>query len=158
MPIHGERQGRTAVPIHAPALISLSLPFEVIGVVILVVRLWPGLALGHMMFVGVMSNSLFAQVRHATPGAKPAAVRVIFYLMNFGRAVFILGLLADTAILKQIGTPIMGVGILHGIVLFTMACSGSRVSLPRLPRSERRVKGSDSGKEAKRATGPGFGV
>lgn len=48
-------------------------------------------------------------------------MRVLFYLMNFGRAVFILGLLADTAILKQIGTPIMGVGILHGIVLFTMA-------------------------------------
>lgn len=108
------------MPIHAPALISLSLPFEVIGVVILV-RLWPGLALDHMMFVGVMSNSLFAQVRHVTLGAKPAAVRVLFYLMNFGLAVFILGLLADTAILKQIGTPIMGVGILHGIVLFTMA-------------------------------------
>ena len=150
-------------------LISLSLPFEVIGVVILVVRLWPGLksvdsqnagpsflsfqtvvwlvlnivffiyligrfqgdfdnvrvglilALDHMMFIGVMSNSLFAQVRHAAPEAKPAAVRVLFFLMNIGLAVFILGLLADTAILKRIGTPIMGLGILHGIVLFTMA-------------------------------------
>jgi hypothetical protein len=48
-------------------------------------------------------------------------VRVLFYLMNLGLAGFILGLLADTAILKQIFTPIMGLGILHGIALFTMA-------------------------------------
>lgn len=153
----------------APPLISLSLPFEVVGVVILVVRLWPGmrtvddagagpsflalpsagwlvlnivffiyliarfqgdfddvrpgliLALDHMMFIGVMSNALFAQVRAAATGAKPTAVRVLFYLMNVGLVLFVLGLLADSAILKQIGTPIMGLGILHGIAFFTMA-------------------------------------
>ena len=162
-------------------LISLSLPFEVIGVVILVVRLWPGLksvdsenagpsflafqtviwlvlnmvffiyligrfqgdfdlvrvglilALDHMMFIGVMSNSLFAQVRHAAPSAKPAAVRVLFFLMNIGLGVFILGLLADTAILKRIGTPIMGLGILHGIVLFTMALQRGPSEPERVP-------------------------
>lgn len=153
----------------SPALISVSLPFEIIGVVILVKRLWPGLsrvdttgagpsflaaptvvwlvlnlmmfiylivrfqgdfdnvrtglilALDHMMFIGVLSNSLFAQVRHAAPGVKPAAVRVLFFAMNIGLAGFVLGLLADTAILKQLFTPLMGLGILHGIVLFTMA-------------------------------------
>jgi hypothetical protein len=41
--------------------------------------------------------------------------------MNLGLAGFVLGLLADAAILKQISTPVMGLGILHGIVLFTMA-------------------------------------
>jgi hypothetical protein len=153
----------------APPLISLSLPFEVIGVGIFVKRLWPGLgrldsanvtsgfiaaptvlwlalnivffiyliarfqgdfddvrpglllALDHMMFVGVMTNSLFAQVRAAASEVKPAAVRVMFYAVNIGLAGFVLGLLADTAILKQIFTPIMGLGILHGIALFTMA-------------------------------------
>ncbi|HZJ50215.1 MAG TPA: hypothetical protein VFF07_05040 [Actinomycetota bacterium] len=153
----------------SPPLISLSLPFEVIGVGIFVKRLWPGLrrvdraratsgfvasptvlwlvlnimmfiylivrfqgdlddvrpglflALDHMMFIGVISNSLFAQVRAAAPDAKPAAVRVLFYAMNVGLAGFVLGLLADTAILKQIFTPLMGLGILHGIALFTMA-------------------------------------
>jgi hypothetical protein len=79
------------------------------------------LALDHMMFIGVMSNSLFAQVRAASPGAKPGAVRVLTYAMNIGLAGFVLGLLLDTAILKQIFTPIMGLGILHGIALFTMA-------------------------------------
>jgi len=150
-------------------LISISLPFEIIGVGIFVKRLWPGLrlvdmssalsgfvaaptilwlvlnivmfiyliarfqgdfdnvreglilALDHMMFIGVMSNSLFAQVRAASPGAKPAAVKVLTYGMNIGLAGFILGLLADTAILKQLFTPIMGLAILHGIALFTMA-------------------------------------
>jgi hypothetical protein len=150
-------------------LISLSLPFEIIGVGILVKRVWPGLrnvdtavsgsgfvaaptvfwivmniiffiyliarfqgdfdnvraglilALDHMMFIGVMSNSLFAQVRAAAPAAKPAAVRVLTFAMNLGLAGFILGLLMDTAILKQIFTPIMGLGILHGIALFTIA-------------------------------------
>ncbi|HJR46270.1 MAG TPA: hypothetical protein VJ927_11765 [Actinomycetota bacterium] len=153
----------------SPPLISISLPFEVIGVGIFVKRLWPGfravdttgagpsfvaaptvfwlvmnivmfiylivrfqgdfddvrvgliLALDHMMFIGVMSNSLFAQVRAAAPGARPAAVRVLTYAMNIGLAGFILGLLADTAILKQLFTPVMGLGILHGIVMFTMA-------------------------------------
>ena len=153
----------------SPPLISVSLPFEIIGVGIFVKRLWPGfrsvdtagsgpslvaaptvfwlvmnlimfvylivrfegdfdqvrlgliLALDHMMFIGVMSNSLFAQVRASSPGAKPAAVRVLTFAMNIGLAGFVLGLLADTAILKQIFTPIMGLGILHGIVMFTMA-------------------------------------
>jgi hypothetical protein len=153
----------------SPPLISVSLPFEIIGVAILVVRLWPGLrnvrmsegssallaaptifwlvanivmfiyligryqgdfddvrvglllALDHMMFIGVLSNSLFAQVRSAAADVKPAAVRVLFWLMNIGLAGFAVGLIADAAILKQIFTPIMGVGILHGVVLFTMA-------------------------------------
>ena len=157
-------------------LISLSLPFELIGVGILVKRVWPGLrtvdtatagpgfvaapsvfwlvgnmvffiyliarfqgdfddvraglilALDHMMFIGVMSNSLFAQVRAASPGAKPAAVRVMTAAMNIGLAGFIGGLLADTAILKQIFTPIMGLGILHGIAMFTMAIRRPSVS------------------------------
>jgi hypothetical protein len=153
----------------SPPLISISLPFEIIGVGILVKRLWPGLtrvdapgagpsfvaaptvvwlvlnimmfiylivrfqgdfddvrtglilALDHMMFIGVMSNSLFAQVRHAASDVKPAAVKVLSFAMNIGLAGFVLGLLADVAILKQLFTPLMGLGILHGIALFTMA-------------------------------------
>jgi hypothetical protein len=153
----------------APPLISVSLPFEVIGVGIFVKRVWPGLrnvdgeratpgfvasptvvwlvlniiffiyliarfqgdfdlvrvglilALDHMMFIGVMSNSLFAQVRAANPQAKATAVRVLFMAMNIGLAGFVVGLLADITILKQLFTPIMGLGILHGITLFLLA-------------------------------------
>jgi hypothetical protein len=160
----------------ATALISLSLPFEIIGTGIFVARMWPGLrrvdmgtagpplmaaptmlwltlnivmfiyliaryqgdfdnvrvglilALDHMMFIGVMTNSLFAQVRAAAPEVKPAAVRVFFFLVNVGLAGFVVGLIADAAILKRLFTPIMGLGILHGIVLFTLAMSGRRSS------------------------------
>jgi hypothetical protein len=165
----------------SPPLISLSLPFEIVGVGIFVKRLWPGLgslrtdsagpgfvaaptvfwlvmniimfiyliarfqgdfdqvrvglilALDHMMFIGVMSNSLFAQERAASPGAKPAAVKVLVYAMNVGLAGFILGLLADAAILKQLFTPVMGLGILHGIVLFTMQLRRPPVEAPATP-------------------------
>jgi hypothetical protein len=160
----------------SPPLISVSLPFEIIGVVILVVRLRPGLrkiqmregssallaaptvfwlvanillfiyligryqgdfddvrvglilALDHMMFIGVLSNSLFAQARSVAGDVKPTAVKVLFWSMNIGLAGFALGLIADVTILKRIFTPIMGLGILHGVLLFTMALQRNRNS------------------------------
>jgi hypothetical protein len=170
----------------SPPLISVSLPFEIIGVTILVVRLWPGLmnvkfgegssavlaaptvfwlvanivmfiyligryqgdfddvrvglilALYHMMFIGVLSNSLFAQVRSAAADVKPVAVQVLFWLMNVGLAGFVLGLIADVTILKQIFTPIMGLGILHGVVLFSMALQRGRTDTP-VPAEARAI-------------------
>lgn len=157
----------------SPPLISLSLPFEIIGVGILVARVWPGvkavqldgssamlaaptvvwlvanifmfiylivryqgdfddvetgliLALDHMMFIGVMSNSLFAQVRAATPQVPAAATRVLFFAMNVGIAGFALGLIADAALLKRIFTPIMGAGILYGVAVFVTALASGR--------------------------------
>jgi hypothetical protein len=85
------------------------------------VRIGLILALDHMMFIGVLSNSLFAQARAASSHVKPTAVRVLFWAMNVGLAGFVLGLIADVTILKQIFTPLMGLGILHGVALFTMA-------------------------------------
>ena len=150
-------------------LIIVSLPFEIIGVAIMVARLWPGvrnvrmeegssallaaptvfwlvanivmfiyligkyqgdfdnvptnliLALDHMMFIGVMSNSLFAQVRAATPQVGAGAVRVLFFAMNIGLAGFAVGLLADAALPKRIFTPIMGLGILFGVAVCVSA-------------------------------------
>ena len=156
----------------APPLISLSLPFEVVGVGILVARVWPGvrsvslsegssallaaptvfwlianiimfiyliakyqgdfdnvetrliLALDHMMFIGVMSNSLFAQVRAAAPLVRAQATRIVFFAMNIGIAGFALGLIADATVLKRVFTPIMGAGILYGVWVFVAALAG----------------------------------
>jgi hypothetical protein len=74
-----------------------------------------------MMFIGVMTNSLFAQVRSARPDVNAAYVRAMTFAINLGLAGFVLGLLADEAVLKRIFTPIMGTGILFGIVIFTIA-------------------------------------
>jgi hypothetical protein len=79
------------------------------------------LALDHMMFIGVMSSSLFAMVRAATPQVGGQAVRVLFLAMNVGIAGFALGLIADVTILKRIFTPIMGAGILFGVAVFVTA-------------------------------------
>lgn len=91
------------------------------------------LALDHMMFIGVMSSSLFAQVRAASSAVKPVSVRVLVYAMNIGLAGFVVGLIAEAAILKRIFTPIMGLAILHGIALFTMALRKPAAEVPAAP-------------------------
>lgn len=94
------------------------------------------LAVDHVMFIGVMSNSLFAQAR-AAAGDRVSAppVQVLFWTMNVGLLGFVVGLVADVAILKQLFTPVMGLGILHGVAIFTMALwrspvTGSRAQVP----------------------------
>lgn len=90
------------------------------------------LALDHIMFIGVMSNSLFAQVRAAAVDVKPAAVGVLLWTMNVGLLGFVLGLILDVTILKQVFAPVMGLGILHGLALFMMAL-GRSGDVPRSP-------------------------
>ena len=41
--------------------------------------------------------------------------------MSDSLAGFALGLILDAVILKRIFTPVLGVGILHGVALFTVA-------------------------------------
>jgi hypothetical protein len=74
------------------------------------------LAFDHAMFIGVMTNALFALVaRSAGARANP----VTLWGVNAGLVLFLAGLVADVAILKQIGAPVMGLMLLHGIaVLF----------------------------------------
>jgi hypothetical protein len=79
------------------------------------------IALDHVMFIGVMSSSLFAQVHRAVFGASAhPAVRVLLLTLNIGLLGFAVGLLGNITILKQIFTPIMGLGILHGVAFFSI--------------------------------------
>jgi len=74
------------------------------------------LAFDHVMFIGVMTNALFALVAR-TAGARANPVTI--WGVNAGLVVFTAGLVADVSILKQIGAPIMGLMLLHGLaVLF----------------------------------------
>jgi hypothetical protein len=151
-------------------LIALSLPFEIIGVVILLKRLWPELsrtvsastphrhgafsvlflvinitffvflvvnyagdfdlvptrlilALDHMMFIGVITNGVLALaylVTQARAGVMSWADNVVLLGMNLGLVLFVLGLMADVTVLKQIGTPIMGFSILLAVAVYTL--------------------------------------
>lgn len=78
------------------------------------------LALDHMMFVGVLTNTLFALIRGATGGDHEVGDDIGFFGINVGLAVFVVGLLAEATILKRIGTPILGLALLHAIATVTM--------------------------------------
>lgn len=89
------------------------------------------LALDHMMFIGVMTNSLFGLVDNAANHRRwPGVDHWIFWAMNVGLVVFALGLLFDVTVLKRIGAPVMGTAILIGI-----AAMLARLSRPNLSAS-----------------------
>lgn len=155
--------------LNFPPLLFLSLPFEIAGVVILFVRMWPHLravawtdsssarlsaaaavflaldilfiaglivaykgdlgttpprlflALDHLMFVGVLTNALFGLLAGTTIARRDRwawADAVVFWAIQAGLVFFVAGLIADTAVLKRVGTPAMGLGILVGIVTY----------------------------------------
>jgi hypothetical protein len=157
--------------LDATPLIGLSLPFEILGIAILLKRLGPDLLKGisevsptgkfaafsvafllvniiffvylvvkyegdfdlvpehlilgldHMMFIGVITNAVLALVWLATRdrvAVVPWADNVIVAAVNGGLILFAVGLIAEVTALKQIGTPIMGGGILLAIAVFTM--------------------------------------
>lgn len=76
------------------------------------------LAFDHAMFIGVMTNALFAAVAFAWG---PRDNWVSLWVVNAGLALFLVGLFADIAILKQIGAPVMGLALLHGIAVYYLA-------------------------------------
>ena len=44
--------------------------------------------------------------------------RLVFWVLNLGLVVFVLGLVADSPEIKRVGAPVMGVAILVGVGLF----------------------------------------
>lgn len=81
------------------------------------------LSLDHMMFVGVMTNCLFGiayGVTRVNKGIWPVADHLVFWLMNIGVAGFVIALITETKTMYKFVTPVMGTGILIGIVLYTV--------------------------------------
>ncbi|MEO5974427.1 MAG: hypothetical protein ABIQ38_04390 [Ilumatobacteraceae bacterium] len=89
------------------------------------------LSLDHMMFIGVMTNSLFGRVDGATKNRRwPSVDNVAFWAMNIGLVVFAFGLLIDVTALKQAGAPVMGTAILIGIATMSVRLSGPTARAP----------------------------
>jgi len=163
--------------LDAAPLIGLSLPFEIIGIIIYLRRLWPDLrsidwiggaqerfsavsavilpltvtwltymiirfegdidlapngyilALDHMIFIGVVTNAVFALVTLASARRSdvlPWAASVFLVGVSVPLVLFWIGLVADSPILKQIATPIMGASILLAILTFSLRLQLSR--------------------------------
>lgn len=80
------------------------------------------LAFDHAMFIGVMTNALFAVVGRFASGQYD---RVVMWGANGGLTLFLLGLVLDTAVLKRIGAPVMGLTLLYGIWVYFRQLQGS---------------------------------
>lgn len=79
------------------------------------------LALDHSIFVGVMTNVLFALVSTiAARGAPTWTAHVLFWGMNLGLVAFLAALLSAQAQFAAITAPVMGVSILIGIAVGLM--------------------------------------
>lgn len=80
------------------------------------------LALDHVMFIGVMTNAIFALL-FATTAEREApwqrADDAVFWGMDLGLVVFAGGLLFDVTILKQLATPFIGAAVLTAIATYT---------------------------------------
>lgn len=73
------------------------------------------LAFDHAMFIGVMTNALFALVARSATKPPNAALP---WVVNAGVVVFLVGLVGDSDVLIQIGAPIMGLALIYGIYAF----------------------------------------
>lgn len=85
------------------------------------------LALDHTMFVGVVTNALFALHLVATAGRTrwPQLDRYVFVGMNAGLTVFVVALLAESTWMMRIATPVLGLAILAGLLDRTLALQGT---------------------------------
>ncbi len=91
------------------------------------------LALDHTMFIGVLTNALFAQLLAATAAQGRVlawADKVVFWLVNVGLVGFWFGLVLDESWPKQAFTPLMGVGILLGVGVFLARLQADKVAEP----------------------------
>jgi len=85
------------------------------------------IAFDHAMFIGVMTNALFGAIA-ALAAVRAGTHRIILVAVNFGLALFLVGLVSDTTILKQIGTPILGLALLYGIATYFQSLGSTRAS------------------------------
>ena len=74
------------------------------------------LAFDHALFIGAMTNALFGTMARRV--AYDGMVRLTFWGVNVGLAGFIIGLIAESAALKRISTPVMGVALILGVYVF----------------------------------------
>ncbi|MFL5749538.1 MAG: hypothetical protein ACJ767_02840, partial [Chloroflexota bacterium] len=85
----------------------------------------------HSTFIGVITNLMFGLLlvlSRDQAGRSPWADQLIFWGVNLGLVIFLVGLIGDVTILKRIGTPIMGIALLLGLATFASRLWASDLS------------------------------
>ena len=73
------------------------------------------IAFDHAMFIGVMTNALFALVGRSA--SRPPA-GFLLWVVNGGVVLFLVGLVADNDTLIAIAAPVMGLALIYGVFVF----------------------------------------
>lgn len=83
-------------------------------------------AFDHAMFIGVMTNALFAVLSGFLNRGNTD--RLLVWAINLSLALFLVGLVTDSAILKQIATPILGLSLIWAIATAVPALNRSQAA------------------------------
>jgi len=86
----------------------------------------------HATFIGVMTNLTFAMMLTLSRDRRdiwPWADQVFYWVMNVGLVIFLVGLAGDIAVVKRMGAPLMGIGILLGLATIAMRLWRSRLEV-----------------------------
>jgi hypothetical protein len=86
----------------------------------------------HTTFIGVMTNLTFAMALRLSWDRRdvwPWADQVFYWMMNAGLVIFLVGLAGDLAVVKRVGAPLMGVGILLGLATVAMRLWRSKLQV-----------------------------
>lgn len=78
------------------------------------------IALDHTNFIMAVTNLIFAMMASLLVVSE-SANRVIFWGANVGVAGFVVGLIAENAVVKRVFTPILGLALLYGIYVYLTA-------------------------------------
>jgi hypothetical protein len=84
------------------------------------------IASDHATYIGVITNivvALLLSVLLARATVAAWARHLVFWGINLGLAVFVIGLIVDTAELKRIGAPVMGVTLLATLAILAWAAT-----------------------------------
>ena len=82
----------------------------------------------HSVYIGVITNITFAVILGLVGVAAGRALiaTLVFWGMNLGLLVFVIGLAAAIEPLKMVGAPVMGVSLLAGMALFALSLLSAR--------------------------------
>jgi hypothetical protein len=86
----------------------------------------------HAAFIGVVTNLVLGLLTTLTAdraGRWPWAGQVAFWGTNLGLTVFLVGLVAGSSIVKEIGAPVMGVCLLVGLAALALRLRDSELQL-----------------------------
>jgi hypothetical protein len=93
------------------------------------------IAFDHSVFIGVITNTLFGLIYAFTddvPAEAPWLRHVVFVGLNAGMIVFVIGLIAESSLIKEIGSPIMGISALIGLWLLARRLLATNLDAARI--------------------------